>query len=64
MTSYEGGCHCGFRRVRGVQSFHTPLSHPDGVSTNLRCFDGDAMDGFEVRPFDCENWEDNVETIR
>ena len=53
-----------FCRVCGVESFYVPRSHPDGISTNLRCFDGDAMSRFEIRPFDGDNWEDNVESIR
>ena len=60
MTSYEGGCHCG--RVRFRVSVREPVAL--GISTNLRCFDGDATSRFEIRPFDGENWQDNVASIR
>lgn len=54
----------------GVHPFYTPRSHPEGVSVNLRCVDGFqapgflAERGFEVEPFDGQNWEANVERIR
>lgn len=47
----------------GLCAHYIPRSHPDGVSVNLRCFDGDVSD-FEIRPFDGQNWEQNVHTIR
>lgn len=53
-----------FCRVCGVQSFYTPRSHPDGVSVNLRCLDGDVWGRFEIRPFDGQNWEQSVGAIR
>jgi len=55
---------CG---VCGVKAFYTPRSHPDGVSANLRCFDG-VEDGllarFVVQDFDGRNWERAVDRIR
>lgn len=53
-----------FCRVCGIHPFYTPRSHPDGVSVNLRCLDGDAMTRFEVRRFDGDQWESNVDKIR
>lgn len=53
-----------FCRVCGVQSFYTPRSHPDGVSANLRCLDGNAAACFRVEPFDGKNWESSVDAIR
>lgn len=50
--------HCG------VQAFYTPRSHPDGIDVNVRCLDGNLVRSFRVMPFDGENWEANVETIR
>ena len=52
-----------FCEVCGVKAFYTPRSHPDGVSANLRCFDG-ALDGvadrFTLAPFDGRNWEASI----
>lgn len=48
----------------GVKAFYTPRSHPEGISANLRCFDGDVSGRFEIEPFDGQNWEATVDTIR
>lgn len=53
-----------FCSVCGVQPFYRPRSHPDQVSVNGRCLDGDALSGFERRPFDGANWEANIASIR
>lgn len=53
-----------FCRICGVKSFYTPRSHPDGISANLRCFDGDARERFTIEPFDGRNWEAAIDTIR
>lgn len=56
-----------FCAVCGVKAFYTPRSHPDGISTNLRCFDGiegGVFDRFEVKSFDGRNWERSVGAIR
>ncbi|AKV00868.1 Gfa-like protein [Labilithrix luteola] len=53
-----------FCRICGIQPFYTPRSHPDQVDVNVRCLDSRAADRFRVVPFDGENWEANVETIR
>lgn len=49
--------HCG------IKSFYVPRSHPDGFSVNVRCLDGVRLEDVEVRPFDGENWEDNVRNL-
>jgi hypothetical protein len=48
----------------GIHPFYTPRSHPDKVSVNVRCLDGVDLGGLEVEPFDGQNWEETVETIR
>jgi len=57
-----------FCRVCGVHPFYTPRSHPNGIDVNVRCLDPiagkDAIDVFEITPFDGENWEANVDQIR
>jgi len=41
----------------GVKSFYIPRSHPDGVSVNARCIDGDTVRSMTVTPFDGRDWE-------
>jgi hypothetical protein len=53
-----------FCSVCGMHPFYTPRSHPDGVDVNVRCLDGDALAKFRIEPFDGQDWESNVETIR
>jgi hypothetical protein len=53
-----------FCRSCGIHAFYTPRSHPDGVDVNVRCLDGDGAAAFTVKPFDGQNWEANVESIR
>lgn len=53
-----------FCRVCGIHPFYTPRSHPDQVSVNVRCLDDTPVSRFEIRPFDGQNWEQNVEQIR
>jgi hypothetical protein len=53
-----------FCRRCGIAPFYTPRSHPDGISVNGRCLDGDALERFTIRPFDGSRWEDNVDEIR
>jgi hypothetical protein len=48
----------------GIHPFYRPRSHPDQYDVNVRCLDNDAMQLFEIKPFDGKNWEQNVETIR
>lgn len=53
-----------FCKTCGIHPFYTPRSHPDGVDVNIRCLDGDQLLAFTVVPFDGQNWEDNVASIR
>jgi hypothetical protein len=67
LTEYRFGTHTArhlFCRTCGIQPFYVPRSHPDGIDVNVRCLDGDAMDRFEVEPFDGARWEENVASIR
>lgn len=48
----------------GIHSFYRPRSHPDMIDVNVRCLDEDLSDKFTIRPFDGQNWEDNVEQLR
>lgn len=43
--------HCG------VKPFYIPRSHPDGVSVNARCIEGNTVESMTVTPFDGRNWE-------
>ena len=53
-----------FCSICGIHSFYRPRSHPDAIDVNLRCLDEDLKDKFVIRPFDGENWEDNVDRLR
>jgi len=48
----------------GIHSFYTPRSHPDSVSVNIKCLDGDAIKDFNITPFDGSNWEKNIEKLK
>ena len=47
----------------GVHVFTRPRSHPDGYDVNGRCLD-DGMEGFDIQPFDGQNWEESVASIQ
>jgi hypothetical protein len=67
LTEYRFGTGTArhlFCRVCGIHPFYRPRSHPDGVDVNVRCLDGDARALFQVQPFDGQNWEANVDSIR
>jgi hypothetical protein len=53
-----------FCRTCGIHSFYVPRSHPDGFSVNARCLDGVELAWFDVEPFDGENWEAHIHTLR
>lgn len=50
--------HCG------IKSFYVPRSHPDGYSVNVNCLDPDTVTSMEVKPFNGQEWEKSVESIR
>lgn len=67
LTTYTFNTHVAKHRFCsrcGVHPFYTPRSHPDQVDVNLRCLDGDALQRFEIQPFDGQNWEASVHSIR
>ena len=53
-----------FCSVCGIHAFYRPRSHPEAVDVNLRCLDEDIRDRVEIRFFDGQNWEENVDRIR
>jgi hypothetical protein len=63
-TFKTGAARHHFCRVCGVKSWYVPRSHPDGVSVNARCLDPGSVVEIEERPFDGQNWEEAVETLR
>lgn len=66
LTEYTFGTHVAkhlFCSRCGVLAFYRPRSHPDQWDVNVRCLDeGHAR--FRVVPFDGQNWEDSVASIR
>jgi hypothetical protein len=53
-----------FCRHCGIHSFYRPRSHPEGYDVNLRCLDGNAIEQFQITPFDGQHWEDQIEQIQ
>jgi hypothetical protein len=53
-----------FCRYCGIHSFYRPRSHPEGYDVNLRCLDGNALEQFQITPFDGQHWEDKIEQIQ
>lgn len=67
LTTYTfntGTAKHTFCRICGMHPFYTPRSHPDAVDVNVRCLDGDQLSRFQVQPFDGQNWEENVDTLK
>ncbi|NEN98841.1 MAG: GFA family protein [Moorea sp. SIO1F2] len=67
LTSYTFNTHTAkhtFCQICGIHPFYRPRSHPNGISVNLRCLDGDVLSRFTLVPFDGANWEENVDKIR
>ena len=53
-----------FCSVCGIKAFYVPRSHPDGVSVNARCLDGDTIESVVVeREFDGRNWEQHIHEL-
>jgi hypothetical protein len=52
-----------FCRVCGIHAFYRPRSHPNDFDVNVRCLDGDVLAKFQIKPFDGENWEENVHRL-
>ena len=53
-----------FCSVCGIHPFYRPRSHPDMIDVNIRCLDENIVNQFKIRPFDGQNWEDNIDSIR
>ena len=53
-----------FCRHCGIKSFYVPRSHPDGISVNVRCLQPGTISLDKLEPFDGENWEANVDSLR
>ncbi|MDJ0594642.1 MAG: GFA family protein [Pleurocapsa sp. MO_226.B13] len=53
-----------FCSVCGIHCFYRPRSHPDKIDVNIRTLDLDWENKFEIKPFDGQNWESNVDLIR
>ncbi|MDJ0846039.1 GFA family protein [Crocosphaera sp.] len=52
---------CG---VCGIHSFYRPRSHPGWFDVNVNCLDDVVLSDFEIKTFDGQNWEKNIETIQ
>ena len=52
-----------FCRVCGIHPFTRPRSHPEGYDINARCLDA-GFEFLDVEPFDGQNWEASVDSIR
>jgi hypothetical protein len=63
-TFHTGTARHRFCRVCGVKSFYVPRSHPDGISVNVRCLEPETVEGVRVTPFDGQNWEASVASLR
>ncbi|MEL6439517.1 MAG: GFA family protein [Cyanobacteria bacterium J06621_8] len=50
--------------VCGIHAFYHLCSHLNMIDVNLRCVDKNIINKFSIRPFDGQNWEDNVNQIQ
>lgn len=67
LTTYTfntGTAQHTFCRICGIHSFYRPRSHPQHFDVNVRCLDSDAIEHFQILPFDGVNWEENVHLLR
>ncbi len=53
-----------FCSVCGIHSFYRPRSHPGWFDVNVNCLDDVTLSDFEIKTFDGQNWEKNVEKIQ
>lgn len=56
--------HHTFCSVCGIHAFYRPRSHPEMIDVNIRTLDEDLSDRWQIKPFDGQNWEANIEQIR
>jgi hypothetical protein len=67
LTTYKfntGVAQHKFCRTCGMHPFYIPRSHPDSIDVNVRCLDDDVIKNFQIVPFDGQNWEANIHTLR
>jgi len=67
MALYRFGTHTArhyFCKTCGIKSFYIPRSHPNGVSVNARCLNGTTVKSMKVTPFDGQNWEQSIESLK
>jgi hypothetical protein len=60
LSTYTFNLHVAkhfFCSICGVKSFYIPRSHPNGVSVNARCIDGNTVEAISVTAFDGLHWE-------
>lgn len=66
LSTYTFNTHTAkhhFCRVCGIHSFYIPRSHPESIDVNIRCLDDDILSKFNIKHFDGQNWEENVDNI-
>lgn len=66
LTRYEfntGAAKHFFCSRCGIKSFYVPRSHPDGISINGRCIRPGTFSPTAIKPFDGQNWEQNVHLL-
>ncbi|KAL7143826.1 hypothetical protein ABFS83_08G217200 [Erythranthe nasuta] len=64
LTTYTFGTHTAkhiFCNVCGITSFYIPRSNPDGVAVAFRCVDRGTLKHVEIRQFDGQDWESEVD---
>ncbi|MGK7938692.1 MAG: GFA family protein [Crocosphaera sp.] len=66
LKTYRFNTHIAqhyFCGICGIHSFYRPRSHPGWFDVNVNCLDNPNLSNFEIKPFDGQNWEENVEKI-
>ena len=67
LTSYKFNSKIAnhtFCSICGIHPFYRPRSHPDMIDVNIRTLDRDLMSSFKIKPFDGQNWENNINKIQ
>ncbi len=67
LTTYTFGTGVAkhtFCKHCGVKPFYIPRSHPDGISVNANCLAPETIGSITIKPFDGQNWEDNIGHIQ
>lgn len=53
-----------FCKICGIKPYYRPRSNPNGISVNARCLELSTIRSLQVKPFDGQNWEDNVHKVK